>query len=101
MRDLAANLDPARARGNPIDGAILLAAMDEELEELELGMRAAQEHREQLLQRKRELENERDVAGSCTVCIIGAVEVEELEDDDDYEDAVEDIRAGCSRSGEV
>jgi len=52
LHHLAAMVDVDGARRNPIDGAIVLASMDEELEELEREMQAAQEQRELLHARK-------------------------------------------------
>merc|ERR1711998_7374 len=101
LQELALQIDANMAMTNPIDGAIVLAAMDEELSDMEAALHEAQERRAALQQRKTELETEREQAGSVTVCIIGAVDVEELEDDEDYEAAVDDITEGCSRSGEV
>lgn len=134
LRELAATISVEQARANPIDGAVCLAAMDEELEALERDFRAAQEQQELLRHRKvalsvtplaqtvfelrplicrlshnveAELEGARDVAGSCTVCLVGAIDLavptrthwnfaydgvrcQDLEDEDDYEDVVED-----------
>lgn len=49
---LAQTVDPVEARRNPIDGAVVLAAMDAELEELEKAV-AKQKEDQALLQQKK------------------------------------------------
>ena len=52
LQDLASTVDPVMARSNPVDGAVVLAAMDSELEQLEKSFNEAKETQELLRQRK-------------------------------------------------
>ena len=47
-----------------------------------------------------ELQAERETAGSCTVCLINAFDVDDLEEEDDYQEMEEEVWDGCSRDGQ-
>lgn len=85
-----------------------LIAMDQAIEEMEIAMREAQKRNQELRERKAELElqdadaKKREAeAGSRVVCVMNAVDPEDLEDDEDYADVCSLLTDMFSKSGEV